>query len=300
MPVALALGILVGSAARPMSGAIYIYIPIYMTTKLIHSVWPGRWQLRMASRWHPSAEYQSAVEYEPGRISPMWDTTIAPPVPAGTLQPSANTISLSGSVEAVSQSSNTLTCKCVLPCFEFRTLLSGTWSWQLLPRYLLSEFSSIITFCTEIQYTDWLLPSHTIASLISLTSFWTQSYCRTCLWKIVSANYFLLYYANFSCRSKLHIFTCCKGFLGRAVAQAVSHWLPTAAARVHVHAACGVCGGQSGTGAGFHLVLRFPLPIFLPISPSSSITRGWHNRPIGGRSAEWTEYGLHPLPNYTN
>jgi hypothetical protein len=39
--------------------------------------------------------------------------------------------------------------------------------------------------------------------------------------------------------------------LDRAVAQAVSHWLPTVAAWVRVQAACGVCGGQSGTGAGF-------------------------------------------------
>jgi hypothetical protein len=50
---------------------------------------------------------------------------------------------------------------------------------------------------------------------------------------------------------------------GRAVAQAVSRWLPTAAAHVSVRAACGVCGGQSGTGAGF------PLPIIPPISASS-------------------------------
>jgi hypothetical protein len=57
--------------------------------------------------------------------------------------------------------------------------------------------------------------------------------------------------------------------LGRAIAQAVSRWLPTAAARVRVRAACGVCGGQSGTGAGFFRVLRFLLPIILPISPSS-------------------------------
>jgi hypothetical protein len=49
--------------------------------------------------------------------------------------------------------------------------------------------------------------------------------------------------------------------VGRAVAQAVSRWLPTAAARVHVRAALGVCGGQSGFGAGFLRVLRFPLPI---------------------------------------
>jgi hypothetical protein len=57
--------------------------------------------------------------------------------------------------------------------------------------------------------------------------------------------------------------------LGLVVAQAVSCWLLTAAAQVRVRAACGVCGGQSGTGAGFLRVLRFPLPIIPPISPSS-------------------------------
>jgi hypothetical protein len=57
--------------------------------------------------------------------------------------------------------------------------------------------------------------------------------------------------------------------VGRDVAQAVSRWLPTAAARVRVRAACGFCGGQSGTGAGFLRVLRFLLPIIPPISPSS-------------------------------
>jgi hypothetical protein len=56
---------------------------------------------------------------------------------------------------------------------------------------------------------------------------------------------------------------------GRAVVQAVSRWLPTVAARVRIHAVCGVCGGQSGTGADFLRVLRLPLPIIPPISPSS-------------------------------
>jgi hypothetical protein len=50
---------------------------------------------------------------------------------------------------------------------------------------------------------------------------------------------------------------------------AVRRWLPTAAARVRVRAACRVRSGQSGTGAGFLRVLRFPLPISSPISPLS-------------------------------
>jgi hypothetical protein len=56
--------------------------------------------------------------------------------------------------------------------------------------------------------------------------------------------------------------------IGRAVSQAVRRWLPIAAAGVCVWAACGICGGQSGTKADFLRVLRFPLPIIPPISPS--------------------------------
>jgi hypothetical protein len=52
---------------------------------------------------------------------------------------------------------------------------------------------------------------------------------------------------------------------GRAIAKAVSRWLPTAAARVRGRVwSSGICGGQSGAGAGFLRVLRFPLPIFIP------------------------------------
>jgi hypothetical protein len=67
---------------------------------------------------------------------------------------------------------------------------------------------------------------------------------------------------------------------GRAIAQVVSHWLPTAAARVW---SCEICGGQSGAGAGLLRVLRFPLSIFIPpISPQlpSSIIWGWYDRPV--------------------
>jgi hypothetical protein len=61
------------------------------------------------------------------------------------------------------------------------------------------------------------------------------------------------------------------GILGRAIAQAVSLWLPTAAAWVRARVwSSGICGGQSDASAGFLRVLRFPLPIFIPpTSPSS-------------------------------
>jgi hypothetical protein len=58
--------------------------------------------------------------------------------------------------------------------------------------------------------------------------------------------------------------------LGRAIAQEVSRWLR---ARVW---SCGICGGQSGAGAGFLRVLRFPLPIFIPpVAPQSSTSIIW-------------------------
>jgi hypothetical protein len=84
---------------------------------------------------------------------------------------------------------------------------------------------------------------------------------------------------------------------GLAVAQAVSRWLPTAAVRVRVRKACGVCGGQSGTGADFLRVLRFPLPNHYTNFSIIIITRGLHNRPIGGRNAEWTSW-TPPSPLY--
>jgi hypothetical protein len=59
--------------------------------------------------------------------------------------------------------------------------------------------------------------------------------------------------------------------LGRAIAQAVSRWLPIAAVRVQTRVwSSGICGGQSVAGAGFLQVLRFPLPIFIPLNSPSS------------------------------
>jgi hypothetical protein len=68
----------------------------------------------------------------------------------------------------------------------------------------------------------------------------------------------------------LHL-TQLKEVYGRAIAPAISRWLPTAAVRVRARVlSSGICGVQSGAEAGFLRVLRFPLPIFiLPNSPSS-------------------------------
>jgi hypothetical protein len=63
---------------------------------------------------------------------------------------------------------------------------------------------------------------------------------------------------------------------GRAIAQAVSPRLPTVAARARAQVtSCGIFGGQSGTGASFLRVLRFPPPILiLPTAPYSKLSSG--------------------------
>jgi hypothetical protein len=89
---------------------------------------------------------------------------------------------------------------------------------------------------------------------------------------------------------------------GRAIAQEVSRRLPTAPARVRVQVRlCGICGGQNGTETGFLQVLRFLLPILIPPTAShssSSIIRGWYNRPISGRRTKYTQ--PHPIPRENN
>jgi hypothetical protein len=81
------------------------------------------------------------------------------------------------------------------------------------------------------------------------------------------------------------------------MAQAVIRRLPTPAVQVRAQVrSCGICGRQSGTGAGFLRVLRFPLPILIPQTDphSSSIIRGWYIRPVSGRRTKWTQ--SHPTP----
>jgi hypothetical protein len=99
-------------------------------------------------------------------------------------------------------------------------------------------------------------------------------------------------------------------------ASAVSRRLPTAAAPSRVSAAIymlrplvagfpprplvleagssGMCGGQSGSGAGFVRVLRFLLPLIPSNSPhsSSSIIRGQSNRPSSGPHTKGTQFHI--------
>jgi hypothetical protein len=57
----------------------------------------------------------------------------------------------------------------------------------------------------------------------------------------------------------------------RAVAQAASRWLSTAATLVRTKVnSCGICGEQSGTGGEFLLALRLLSPIIPQIAPHSS------------------------------
>jgi hypothetical protein len=57
----------------------------------------------------------------------------------------------------------------------------------------------------------------------------------------------------------------------------------------------GICCRQSCTGAGFLRILRFPLPVQIPLnSPYPSIIRGWYSRPNSGRRTRWTQ--PHPTP----
>jgi hypothetical protein len=87
---------------------------------------------------------------------------------------------------------------------------------------------------------------------------------------------------------------------GRVTAQAGNLRLPSVAARVRAQViSCGIYGGQIGTRVGFLRVFRFPLLILIPPTAqhSSSIIRGWYNRPISGRQTKWAQF--HPAPRNT-
>jgi hypothetical protein len=87
---------------------------------------------------------------------------------------------------------------------------------------------------------------------------------------------------------------------GRAIAQAVSHWLPTAAGRVRSRVwSSGICGGQSGGGVSFPQVFRFPLPIFYSTKFSIlTVTWGRYKKPISADVPSGPS--LDSTPHYAN
>jgi hypothetical protein len=82
-------------------------------------------------------------------------------------------------------------------------------------------------------------------------------------------------------------------------AQAVSRWFPTAAARIRVRARMWNLWWTKRHWGRFS-----PRTSVSPVNRHSAnfsiiiISRDWHNRSIGGRSAEWTQ--LESIPHYTN
>jgi hypothetical protein len=73
-------------------------------------------------------------------------------------------------------------------------------------------------------------------------------------------------------------------FHGRAIAQAVSRWLPTAAARVR---SCGICGRQSGIGQVFSEYFGFPFQ-----SSLHQLLHNHHHRSSGAGTIgqQWPTY----------
>jgi hypothetical protein len=125
-----------------------------------------------------------------------------------------------------------------------------------------------------------------------------EDWCRFCLMAVMLAllkgcNAGINNVRNPWCTSLrwFHVawFTYQVSWRGLAIAQAVSCQLPTTEGRDWSQdKSCGICGGQSGTGAGFLRALQFVLPIFIPPNASfSSIKQEWYIKPICGRRTEW-------------
>jgi hypothetical protein len=64
-------------------------------------------------------------------------------------------------------------------------------------------------------------------------------------------------------------------YISLAITQAVSSGLLTAADQFRAQVrSYGISAGQSGIGVGFLLVLRFPLPILIPLIPPNHLSSG--------------------------
>jgi hypothetical protein len=87
------------------------------------------------------------------------------------------------------------------------------------------------------------------------------------------------------------------GSAGRAIAQAVSRWLPTEAARVRARVwQVGFVVDKVALGQVSSEYFVSPVNLHSTNSSIITITRGRYNRSFSGRRAEWTQYGFHPPP----
>jgi hypothetical protein len=82
--------------------------------------------------------------------------------------------------------------------------------------------------------------------------------------------------------------------LDHAIAQAITRWLPTAAAQDRVRAERMVfVMAKMALEQVFSEYLGFPCQ---SLFHQAIITQCWHNMPIGGRSAEWSQLDSTPRP----
>jgi hypothetical protein len=119
--------------------------------------------------------------------------------------------------------------------------------------------------------------------------------CEPTVWKMWEPRRLTILWASTTCYRDSFTFI----YIGRGVAQAVSRRLPSAMARVRVRADMwglwwtkrhwGRFSPSTSASLANHHSTNFSIII---------ISRGWHIRPIGGRSAEWTQ--LDSNPHYTN
>jgi hypothetical protein len=82
--------------------------------------------------------------------------------------------------------------------------------------------------------------------------------------------------------------------LGRAVAQAVSRWLPTAAARVRARSGHVGFVVDKGHWGRFSLSTSVSLANHRSTKIFNITSRGSYNRLTGGRSAEWSQLKYTP------
>jgi hypothetical protein len=88
-------------------------------------------------------------------------------------------------------------------------------------------------------------------------------------------------------------------FIGRAITQAVSRWLPTTAVRVRTRSGhVGFVVDKVALGQVFSEYFGSPANHLSTEFSVIRITRGRYNRQIGGGGAEWTQ--LDSTPNYSN